>query len=76
MKPQPEVATSTCSSTRPIYASLLSVLFTFVDNSRKHPPNLRTGLGRAASTSPLIALPMRRWRCPPTKPPFKTHSSR
>ena len=48
MKPQPEFATSTCSSTRSFYASLLSVLFTFVDNSRKHRPNLRTGLGRAS----------------------------
>jgi len=48
MKPQPEVATSTCSSTRPFYASSLSVLFTFVDNSRKHRPSLPTGLDRAS----------------------------
>ncbi len=48
MKPQPEVATSTCSSTRPFYASLLSLLFAFVDNSRKHLPNLCTGLDRAS----------------------------
>ena len=48
MKPQSEVATSTCSSTRPFYASLLSVLFTFVDSSRKHRPNLRIGLDRAS----------------------------
>jgi hypothetical protein len=35
-------------STRPFYASLLSVLFTFVDNRRKHRPNLPTGLDRAS----------------------------
>jgi hypothetical protein len=43
MKPQHQLATSTCFGTRPFYALLPSVLFAFIGDSRKHQPNLRTG---------------------------------
>jgi hypothetical protein len=76
MKPQPEVATSTCSSTKPFYASLLSVLFTFVDNRRKHRPNLRTGLDRASVEVTIDRSPDAALAVSSHQPPFKTHSSR
>ena len=69
MKPQPEVAASTCSSTTPFYASLLSVLFIFVDNHRKHQPNLPTALVRASVDITINRFP----DAPPAVSSHQTH---
>ena len=63
MKPQHELAKSTCFGTRPFCALSPSVLFAFIADSSKHQPNLRTGPDRTSGKvtvdrSPHTALAM------------------
>jgi hypothetical protein len=75
VKPQHELATSTCSGTKPFCAWVRSGVFAFIGDRRKYQTNLRTGSDHSSSNLTVDRSPDAALALSSHQTPFKTHSS-